>query len=50
MNDELADNPRLINNAPLEVWIMKVKINDLSDLDALMDEAAYAAYCEGLSH
>ena len=29
---------------------MKVKINDLSDLDALMDEAAYAAYCEGLSH
>jgi len=50
VNDELADNPRLINNAPLEVWIMKVKINDLSDLDALMDEAAYAAYCEGLSH
>lgn len=50
VNDELADNPRLINNAPLEVWIMKVKINNLSDLDAIMDEAAYAAYCEGLSH
>ena len=45
MNEELADNPRLINNAPLDAWIVKVKISDPSELDKLMDEAAYADFC-----
>lgn len=48
VNEELVDNPRLINNAPLEAWIIKVKVNDFAELDDLMDEAAYTAYCEGL--
>ena len=48
VNEELVDNPRLINNSPLEAWIIKVKINDFAELDDLMDEAAYTAYCEGL--
>lgn len=45
VNEELADNPRLINNAPLDAWIVKVKISDPSELDKLMDEAAYADFC-----
>ncbi|MDE6157949.1 MAG: glycine cleavage system protein GcvH [Muribaculaceae bacterium] len=50
VNEELADNPRLINNAPLDAWIIKVSINDLAELDSLMDEDAYSKYCEGLDH
>ena len=45
VNEELVDNPKLINNAPLEAWIIKVKINDFAELDGLMDEAAYEAFC-----
>ncbi len=45
VNEELADNPRLINNAPLDAWIVKVRISDPSELDKLMDEAAYADFC-----
>lgn len=45
VNEELADDPRLINNAPLDAWIVKVKISDPSELDKLMDEAAYADFC-----
>lgn len=45
VNEELVDNPKLINNAPLDAWIVKVKINDFAELDGLMDEAAYAEFC-----
>ena len=46
INEELVDNPKLINNDPLNAWIVKVKINDLAELDGLMDTAAYTAFCE----
>ncbi|MCH5220891.1 MAG: glycine cleavage system protein GcvH [Muribaculaceae bacterium] len=46
INEELADNPKLINNAPLDAWIIKVKISNPSELDDLMDKAAYTEFCE----
>ena len=46
VNEELADNPRLINNAPLVAWIIKVKMSDPAELDGLMDESAYAEFCK----
>ena len=46
INEELVDNPKLINNDPLKAWIVKVKINDFAELDGLMDTAAYTAFCE----
>ena len=46
INEELVDNPKLINNNPLEAWIVKVKINDFAEVDNLMDPAAYAEFCE----
>ncbi len=46
VNEELADNPRLINNAPLDAWIIKVKMSDPAELDGLMDESAYAEFCK----
>lgn len=45
VNDVLADNPALVNDDPLgEGWFFKMKIEDLSVLDELMDDAAYKAF------
>ena len=42
-NAALEDAPELINQDPYENWIIKVKMSDPSELDALMDAAAYKA-------
>ena len=41
-NAALADDPSLINRDPEgEGWFFKLKLSDTSELDGLMDEAAY---------
>ncbi len=50
VNDELVDNPRLLNNAPLEAWILKVRIEDPSQLDGLMDQKAYDEFVAAQQH
>lgn len=45
-NEELEDAPELINKDPYAGWIIKVKMSDPSELDALMDAAGYAAFVE----
>ena len=45
-NAALEDAPELINQDPYENWIIKVKMSDPSELDALMDAAAYKAIIE----
>ena len=43
-NDKLTDEPELVNtDAYGEGWMIKMKIADPSELDALMDAAAYKA-------
>lgn len=43
VNEALADAPETINqDAYGEGWIVAVELSDKSDLDALMDDAAYA--------
>ena len=45
INQALADEPSLANSDPLGAgWFFKVKLSDASQLDALMDEAAYKAF------
>lgn len=46
VNEELEDQPELINSDAYENWIIKVKLSDKSELDSLMDAKAYAAFCE----
>ena len=47
VNADLKDNPELVNESPYENgWLIRVKIDDASELDALMDAAAYAALTE----
>ena len=44
VNEQLADAPATVNEDPLgEGWFIRVKLDDASALDALLDEAAYAA-------
>lgn len=50
INEELVDDPTLINKDPLSAWIVKVKINDPAELDELMDEKAYAEFCANENH
>ena len=48
-NGALEDNPALVNEAAqAEGWFVKIKLSDTSQLDDLMDEAAYKSFIEGL--
>ncbi len=42
-NEALEDEPGLVNKDAFENWIIKVKLSDMSELDNLMDAAAYKA-------
>ncbi|MFA5636389.1 MAG: glycine cleavage system protein GcvH [Anaerovoracaceae bacterium] len=46
INEELEDSPQLLNEGPYESWIAVVEMEDPGELDQLMDEAAYKAFCE----
>jgi glycine cleavage system H protein len=42
-NQALEDAPEIVNQSPfVEGWIAKIKLSDPSQLEALMDAAAYA--------
>ena len=46
VNEALEDSPELINEDAFVNWIMKVKVSDASEIDSLLDAAAYAKVCE----
>ena len=46
VNEALDDAPELINQDAYANWIIKVELSDKSELDDLMDTAAYQAFCE----
>lgn len=49
-NAALAENPALVNSDPFgQGWFFKVRIANKSELDGLMDEAAYAEFVKGLA-
>jgi glycine cleavage system H protein len=45
VNEALEDTPELVNQDAFENWIIKVELSDKSELDNLMDAAAYEAFC-----
>ncbi len=48
-NDALGDDPALVNSDPEgEGWFFKLTLSEASELDSLMDEAAYKAFVDGL--
>jgi glycine cleavage system H protein len=48
-NPALADDPSLVNSAPeTDGWFFKLTLSDASELDGLMDKAAYDAFVASL--
>lgn len=48
-NGALEADPELVNTAPEgDGWFFKMTIADKSELDGLMNEAAYKSYCDSL--
>lgn len=42
VNAALEDDPELVNQSPTgDGWFMKIRLSDASQLDGMMDEAAY---------
>ncbi len=51
INEDLASSPELVNSDPYgKAWMLKLKVSNPAEYDALMDAAAYEAYCAGRSH
>ncbi|MFO1133610.1 MAG: glycine cleavage system protein GcvH [Rhodoblastus sp.] len=49
VNGDLEGTPAKVNEDPLgDGWFMKIRIADASQLDGLMDEAAYAEFLKTL--
>ena len=45
VNDRLGEEPGLVNSSPTgDGWFIKIKVNDPSQLDGLMDQAAYDSF------
>ncbi|MCD2138819.1 glycine cleavage system protein GcvH [Salinicoccus halitifaciens] len=43
VNEELEDSPELVNESPYEdAWMVKIELEDTSQLDSLLDADAYA--------
>ena len=49
VNESLSDDPAQVNSDPLGGgWIFKIRFSNPSELDGMMDEAAYGNYLETL--
>ena len=46
VNEEITDNPDMLNNDPYGSWMIKVKLNNKSDYDQLLNAGDYAPLCE----
>jgi|TARA_B100001758_G_C18141554_1_gene469186 glycine cleavage system H protein len=48
INEALNDNPEIINSSPYEDgWFFKIKPQDISEMEKLLDAAAYESSSEG---
>jgi glycine cleavage system H protein len=51
VNDKLAEQPGLVNTQPTgDGWLFKMKLADLAEADALLDQNAYDALTAAESH
>ncbi|MDP7342429.1 MAG: glycine cleavage system protein GcvH [Alphaproteobacteria bacterium] len=49
VNSTLEDDPSLVNSDALGAgWFFKLKLDDMAELAALMDESAYKEFTDGL--
>jgi len=47
INDQLVDNPGLVNSDPLASgWLAELELSDPTQVSELMDSSAYLKFCE----
>ena len=46
VNNVVIDNPELINTDAFANWILKIEMDDPSELDSLLDAKAYEGECK----
>ena len=47
VNEDLPDTPELVNTSPYEDgWMIKIRVSDTAELDALLDADAYKEFVE----
>lgn len=51
INEDLVDSPELVNEQPYDNgWIYKMKLNNASEIEALLDAEAYSDVVESEDH
>lgn len=45
VNEDLEDEPELLNEDPYANWIIKVQMSEPGEVDSLLDAAAYEKLC-----
>ena len=51
VNEALNDEPGMVNSEAEEgAWFIKLEISDESELESLLDDAAYKEHCENEAH
>jgi len=50
VNETLADAPEVVNTEPYKSWLFKLKLSDTSQLDDMLDAAAYSGVAADDSH
>lgn len=46
VNDDVINNPELVNGDPYENWILKIEMSDPSELDDLLKASEYEGLCK----
>lgn len=50
-NDDAVDAPELVNQSPYEkAWLLKVRLSDQSQVEALMNPTEYDTFAEDAAH
>jgi glycine cleavage system H protein len=51
INEALVDSPEMVNSEPYTgAWMVKFGVADVSEIEGLMDAAAYEKFCEEREH
>ncbi len=49
-NQNVIDNPDLLNNDPYNAWLIEIKLDDEKELNELMDDKAYTQFLSTQKH
>ncbi len=49
-NQNVIDNPDLLNSDPYNAWLIEIKIDDEKELNELMDDKAYTQFLSTQKH